>query len=215
MALLIYMIKDKVVVTSQEGGKVWHFKGQDFEVYAYFGENPAMVKEVDFAKRKGSSIEVGSAYAKALKELLHRVRAVWGKSRTDCDDLVHDLRTSQILNNRRDRVEIGLPYNNQDPKEHNQIKNFLALLLNLSGFMSDEWIKNNYHKYTNSSRNIRKVLAWTYGKGTEAFFRCELIAGKKQLGVPSEVYHDPNVEPYYAARNKEERTISRGTGHGV
>jgi len=119
------------------------------------------------------------------------------------------------LDNRRGEVEIGLPYNNQDPNEHNQIKNFLTLLLNLSGFMSDEWIESNYPEYTNSLRNIRKVLAWTYGKGTGAFYRCELIAGKKQLGVPLEMYHDPNVEPYYAARDKEGRIIGRGTGHGV
>lgn len=215
MALLIHIIKDKVVVTSQEGGKVWRFKGQNFEVYAYFEENPATVKEVDFAKEGGSSVETRSAYAKALKELLYRVRAIWGESRTDCDDLVHDRRTSQILDNRRGGVEIGLPYNNQDPKEHNQIKNFLTLLLNLSGFISDEWIGNNYPEYTDSLRNIRRVLAWTYGKGTGAFFRCELIAGKKQLGIPFEVYHDPNVEPYYAARDKEGRIIGRGTGHGV
>lgn len=205
MALLIDMVGGGVIVTPRESGKVWQLKGKNFEVFLYFSENPAVVKEVGFSKESTGG----------LKGLLYKVRAVWGGRQATRDDIVHDRRTSQILDNRRGRVEIGLPYNNQNPKEHNQIKNFTTLLSNLSGFLSDEWIDNNYPEYADGLKNIRKALIWTYAKGTGAFLRCELIAGKKRLGIPFEVYHDPNVEPYYAARDKKGRIIGRGIGHGV
>ncbi|MFQ6091928.1 MAG: hypothetical protein ACE5OR_04485 [bacterium] len=215
MALLIGIIRGKVAVTQQKAGKVWQFEGQNFVLTLSFSKNPGAVKEEDFAKREELSFRDKADFAEALKELLSRARALWGEDSADRDDIVHDRRTAQILDNRRKGKEIGLPYNNQKPKEHHQIRNFVTLLSNLSGLLSDTWVKENYPQYADSLRNIRKILAWTYGKSTGAFLRCEMIAGKKRLGVPLEVYHDSGVEPYYAARDKDGRIVGRGTGHGV
>jgi hypothetical protein len=204
MTSLIAMITGKVVVIPGQSRRIWHFKGQGFDVYVYFAEDPGLKGEISLDKNSAS----------ALKSLLVKVRSIWGEDEADCDDIVHDCSSSQMLDQRCGGVEIGLPYNNQDPKEHDQIRNFTTLLVNLSGFLSDEWVRSHYPEYSQSLRNIRKVLAWTYGKGTGAFLRNELIAGKKRLGIPFEVYHDPSIEPYYAARDKDGNLIGRGTGHG-
>ena len=204
MSVLIGMIDGEVTVTPRDSGKIWMLSGKGFQVEVSFLEDPGLAGEVGLDRDS----------AGALKDKLLKLRAVWGEREVEQDDIVHDCKSSQILDQKRGGVEIGLPYNNQNPTEHEQIRNFTTLLVNLSSFLRDDWIDKHYAKYSQSLKNIRKVLAWTYGKGTGAFLRNELIAGKKRLGVPYEVYHDPSIEPYYASRDKDGNLIGRGTGHG-
>ncbi len=204
MTLLIYRIEGRVKVRRQNKGRIWRFEGEHFTLHTHFSEDPSVLRAVGSRETDNPRI----------KDSLEKVRAVWGLSEKDMDDLVHDRRTSQILDNRRGGVEIGLPYNDQDPVEHSQIRNFTTLLVNLASFLTDKWIASSYPQYAPGLSNIRRALVWIYGKGTGAFLRVEMIAGKKRLGVPLEVYHDASVEPYYAGRDKDGKLVGRGTGHG-